>query len=141
VEIEVTLDGHAVGGGDPTEPGDPDGVPSPDALLPGTSADVEVILATRDGVLRIPTLALVEGSRVLVIDRAAGSEGAQGAGTLRSRAVETGLSNWDWTEVTAGLEAGELVVTSLDRTGVEEGALADVESDAEAEPEAPDGGP
>ncbi|HSL84757.1 MAG TPA: efflux RND transporter periplasmic adaptor subunit, partial [Thermoanaerobaculia bacterium] len=84
-------------------------------LLPGTSADVEVILEVRDDVLRVPTAALMEGSRVLVL-------GADGV--LAQREVEVGLSNWDWTEVRGGLEAGERVVTSLDRTGVEAGAEA-----------------
>lgn len=84
-------------------------------LLPGTSADVEVILEVRDDVLRVPTAALLEGSRVLVL-------GADGV--LAARKVEVGLSNWDWTEIRGGLEAGERVVTSLDRTGVEAGAEA-----------------
>ena len=141
LEIEVTLD-------TPPSGAPPPGVLlSSGALLPGTSADVEVILATRDGVLRIPTLALVEGSRVLVVEPDADSGGPQVAGTLRSRAVATGLSNWDWTEITSGLGAGELVVTSLDRAGVEEGAPVVVEApqkqeaDAGAEPGAADAGP
>jgi HlyD family secretion protein len=88
------------------------------SLLPGTSADVEVILEVRDDVLRVPTAALLEGSRVLVL-------GADGV--LAEREVEVGLSNWDWTEIRGGLEAGARVVTSLDRTGVEAGAEAVVE--------------
>jgi HlyD family secretion protein len=86
-------------------------------LLPGTSADVEVILEVREGVLRIPTSALLEGDRVLVVE----------GGVLVERAVEPGLSNWDWTEVRSGLEPGDEVVTSLDRTGVEPGAEVVVE--------------
>lgn len=91
------------------------------SLLPGTSADVEVILEVRDDVLRVPTSALLEGSRVLVL-------GADGI--LAAREVEVGLSNWDWTEIRGGLEAGARVVTSLDRTGVEAGAEAVVEAEA-----------
>lgn len=86
-------------------------------LLPGTSADVEVILEVREDVLRIPTGALMEGGRVLVVEE----------GALVERAVEVGLSNWDWTEVRGGLEGGEAVVTSLDRSGVEPGARVVVE--------------
>lgn len=81
-------------------------------LLPGTSADVEVILQVREGVVRIPTAALFEGDRVLALE----------GGVLVEREVETGLSNWDWTEIVSGLEPGAVVVTSLDRTGVEPGA-------------------
>ena len=37
-------------------------------LLVGYSADVEVILEVRDNALRIPTAALGEGGRVLLVD-------------------------------------------------------------------------
>jgi HlyD family secretion protein len=93
-------------------------------LLPGTSADVEVILRVREDAVRIPTEALLEGTRVLVIED----------GVLAERRVETGLSNWNWTEITGGLEPGDEVVTSIDRPGVEAGAQVKVEAEAEEEP-------
>ena len=40
---------------------------------------------------------------------------------IRDR-VKTGLANWEFTEVLAGLVAGERVVTSLERAGVKAGA-------------------
>jgi hypothetical protein len=43
------------------------------------------------------------------------------------REVEIGLKNWDWAEVTSGLEGGDLVVISLDRVEVEDGARVEVE--------------
>lgn len=82
-------------------------------LLVGYSADVEVILAVRDNVLRVPTSALLEGSRVLVPDA---------DGRLAERKLKTGLSNWEYTEVLDGLVPGERVVTSLEREGVKAGA-------------------
>ncbi len=85
-----------------------------DQMLPGTSADVEIILSVRDDVLRIPTSTLIEGSRVLVLED----------GVLAERQVETGLRNWDFTEILSGLETGARVVTSLDRTEVTAGAEA-----------------
>lgn len=88
-------------------------------LLPGTSADVEVILRVRDNVLRIPTGALIEGNKVLVLTD----------GVLRDRPVEIGVRNWDFTEITKGLEPGDEVVTSLDREEVKAGAEAVAESD------------
>ena len=97
------------------------------SLLPGTSADVEVLLETHADVLRVPTLALLEGDRVLVLEQ----------GLLVSRALTTGLRNWDWTEVLGGLSVGEPVVLSLDRPGVEAGVEAGAE--ALAEPGAGDG--
>jgi HlyD family secretion protein len=86
-------------------------------LLPGTSADVEVILEVRSGVLRIPTAALLENRSVLVPEN----------GNLALREVEIGLKNWDWAEVRSGLQDGELVVISLDRVEVEDGARVEVE--------------
>ncbi|MFT3961280.1 efflux RND transporter periplasmic adaptor subunit [Propionivibrio sp.] len=102
VDIEATFD-------DPAAPG---------RLLVGYSADVEVILEARENVVRVPTSALLEGGRVLV----AGKDG-----TLAERRIRTGLSNWEFTEALAGLDAGERVVTSLERTGVKAGAAYTLE--------------
>ncbi|WP_301100309.1 efflux RND transporter periplasmic adaptor subunit [Propionivibrio sp.] len=94
---------------------------APGKLLVGYSADIEVILAVRDDVVRIPTSALLEGGRVLV----AGADGK-----LEERRIKTGLTNWEFTEVSAGLNAGERVVTSLERVGVKAGAPYVVEMKA-----------
>ena len=51
---------------------------------------------------------------------------------LAKRPVETGLRNWDYTEVVEGLEGGERVVVSLDRPEVKAGALVEVQSDSES---------
>lgn len=58
-------------------------------LLPGTSADVEVVLDVHEGVLRIPTNTLLEGERVLVLpprDEEAGRRARGGAAPSRRRA-------------------------------------------------------
>lgn len=81
------------------------------ALLPGYSADVEVIVAERPDVLRVPTRALVEGGSVYVLD----------GGIARLRTVETGIGNWQYTEVRSGLANGEKVVVTIDREGLADG--------------------
>lgn len=91
----------------------------PANLLPGYSADAEIILEAHDGVLRIPTEAVVDSNYVFVI-------GADG--TLVEREVETGLSNWQWTEIRSGLQDGERIVTSPNRSGVRAGVPASVEA-------------
>lgn len=91
------------------------------SLLPGTSADVEVVLDSRDGVLRVPSYAILEGSHVFVVHDDA----------LESRAVETGLRNWAFTEIQDGLERGEVVVVSLDRAEVTAGARVRVEAETD----------
>jgi HlyD family secretion protein len=98
VEIELELDDAAVAA----------------SLLPGTSADAEVVLSAREGVLRVPTSALLEGGKVLVLE----------GGRLVEKALQLGLRNWDFTEVKDGLEGGARVVVSLDRPEVEAGVKA-----------------
>ncbi|MBS1191526.1 MAG: Secretion protein HlyD [Rhodocyclaceae bacterium] len=86
-------------------------------LLVGYSADVEIVLDSRDKVLRIPTAALQEGSRVLVYN--------PDTHQLEERKVKTGLANWEHTQVVEGLSAGERIVTSLEKEGVKAGAYAE----------------
>jgi HlyD family secretion protein len=83
-------------------------------LLVGYSADVEIVYASHANVLRIPTQTLLEGKRVLLY--------RQTDGILLDRSVETGLANWEYTEITAGLSVNDLVVSSLDQAGVKAGA-------------------
>jgi HlyD family secretion protein len=98
VEIEIELDDEGLAS----------------TLLPGTSADAEVILSAHEDVLRIPTSALLEGGRVLLLQE----------GRLVERVLDLGLRNWDFTEVRSGLEPGARVVVSLDRPEVVAGARA-----------------
>ncbi len=92
-------------------------------LLPGYSADIEILIEARDGVLHIPTEAVIDGEKVLVFDPV--------TGMLAEREIAVGLSNWEFTEVRSGLEAGERVVVSTSRAGVAAGALAAPEDDAD----------
>ena len=98
VEIELEFDDDAIAS----------------TLLPGTSADAEVILSSREGVLRVPTSALLEGGKVLLLEDE----------SIVERSVDLGLRNWDFTEVKGGLEPGARVVVSLDRPEVVAGAPA-----------------
>jgi HlyD family secretion protein len=86
-------------------------------LLPGYSADVEIVLSTRENVLRIPTQVVLDGTRVFVFD----------GSTLVERVIDVGISSWEFTEVVSGLDEGELVVLSVDREGVADGVAAVVE--------------
>ena len=84
-------------------------------LLVGYSTDVEIVLASHADVLRIPASVLRGGNEVLVL-------GADGV--LAARKVETGLRNWEFVEITGGLEAGEQVVSSPARDDIVAGAQA-----------------
>jgi len=81
-------------------------------LLPGTSADVEVILSVKNQVLRIPPSTLFEDNKAFVVER----------GMLSTRTVDIGMRNWDFVEVLGGLSEGDHVVTSLDQEELVEGA-------------------
>lgn len=88
-------------------------IPTGTLLLVGYSADVEVILARKENVLRIPTQAIRQSDKVWVVD-------AQDR--LTEQQLETGLSNWSFTEIRSGLQAGDRVLISFDRDDIEAGA-------------------
>src|SRR5512143_3815254 len=81
-------------------------------LLVGYSADVEAIIARRDGVLRVPTQAIQQDGTVLAL-----GEGDR----LETRHITTALSNWAFTEITGGLKAGDRVLLSFDQEDVKAG--------------------
>ena len=95
------------------------------ALIPGYSADIEIIVASRADALRIPTEAIMEGGQILVFPPS--------TGILEARHIETGLTNWQMTEVLSGLSQGEMVVTSVGRTGVAAGSQAQIEASSSAD--------
>ena len=85
-------------------------------LLPGYSADAEIILDARDKVTRIPAEALMEDGALLVFKPA--------EGVIERRTIKKGLSNWRWVEVLDGIQPGEKIVLNFDDAGVKDGALA-----------------
>jgi HlyD family secretion protein len=89
-------------------------------MLPGYTADVEVIIDSVKNSLRIPTEALLEGNFVYVYD--------PGSSTISEAPVKTGLSNWKFTEIKNGLENDQQIVVSIDREGVTDGALVKIET-------------
>lgn len=106
LEIEVALDDSKVA----------------ESLLPGTSADAEVVLDVRSDVIRVPTSALLRNERVLLLEE----------GELVERAIEVGLRNWQFAEVRSGLEGGERIVVALDRLEIVVGARAVPDAASEA---------
>ena len=109
VDVDVTLDT----------------LPDDVHLLVGYSADIEVITAVADNTLRIPSEALLEGNHVLTL--------ADDQQTLKKQALTLGLSNWTWSEVKAGLSAGQPVLISLDNPAAVEGAKVRVIASGDAD--------
>lgn len=77
--------------------------PGQAAFLVGYSADIEAIIDQRQAVLRVPTQVIRQDNKVWVVDQ---------NNQLEERTLETGLANWVYTEVLAGLTEGEQVVLS-----------------------------
>lgn len=100
VDVEITFN-------------NPDEVPR--NLLAGYSADVEIILEAREKVLRLPTQAILDGNKVLVLAK---------DGKLEEKSITPGLANWAYTEVAKGLAKGEHVVSSFESEAIKAGALA-----------------
>jgi HlyD family secretion protein len=84
-------------------------------VLPGTSADVELILDRREDALRIPASAVAEGGKVLVLSE----------GVLVEKVIGVGLRNWRFAEVLDGLEAGETVIVVRNSPDIKAGARAE----------------
>ncbi|WP_333873797.1 efflux RND transporter periplasmic adaptor subunit [Methylobacter sp.] len=102
VEVEVKL----------TDPKDLKG------LLPGYSADIEVLLSSKSQALRVPAEAVLENNKVLVM---------RDDGLLEERSFKPGLVNWNTVEVLSGLNVGDKVVLSVGREGVVAGAHARIQ--------------
>jgi HlyD family secretion protein len=82
------------------------------SLLPGTSADVEIIVSRRDAVLQVPTSAISQGDEVLVVE----------GDRLVERKVKVGLRNWRSSEILEGLDAGDKVVVTRNSPDIKSGA-------------------
>lgn len=83
-------------------------------LLVGYSADIEILLEKREHALRIPTESIFDNNKVYVF---AGEK-------LHLREIETGLSNWQNTEVISGLMENEWVLTFASQSNLADGISA-----------------
>lgn len=86
-----------------------------DLLMPGMSADVEVIVAELSEALAIPTQAILEreGEKQIYV-----VEGNR----ARLRRVKVRESNWNQTEIVEGLREGDVVILNPDVPGLREDA-------------------
>ena len=85
-------------------------------FLAGYSADVEILLDSREATLHIPTESVVDSNTVYLFL-------AERQQVVRQE-ITTGLANWSRTEVLAGLTEGDLVVVNTDVPGLVDGGDA-----------------
>lgn len=79
-----------------------------DELLPGMNVDAKIVIESKTAVLSIPTEAVLRGDRVLVKDDS-GEAAADAPEGYKFLEVETGISDLDYIEITAGLSLGDEV--------------------------------
>lgn len=82
-------------------------------LLPGYSADIEVLISSKTNALRVPREAVQDNNRVLFVNP---------QGILVEKTFIPGLTNWNTVEVISGLSAGDKIVKSVGLEGVVAGA-------------------
>lgn len=80
----------------------------------GMSSTVQIIVAHKSGVLFIPSQLVLGRGVTRSVYRVE-------AGVARKVSVETGLSNWERTEILSGLSEGDAIVSSLDVPGLTDG--------------------
>ncbi len=97
-------------------------------IKPGMSADVEILVATLENVLSVPSQAVVEREGKKQVYLAEGSPLKTGAQAVaRIRPIEVGETNWSFTQITGGLKPSEYVITTPEATGLKDGAKVKIE--------------
>ena len=79
-------------------------MPHHPGLLPGMSANCEIITAKKDSVLRVPLQSLVSKEKKSGVYRIE-------EGKSKFIEVETGITEGKWVEIKEGLEENDLIVT------------------------------
>ena len=91
-------------------------------LLVGYSADVEIVIDSRQQAIKIPTEAVAEGGYVYILHPSDNH--------IERRKISPGLSNWRFTQVVSGLARGDRVVTTIDRERLADGVQAVIDNTA-----------
>lgn len=83
-------------------------------VRPGMSANVDVRVAEKSGVLSLPTSVIIGRGTKRSVDLIQN-------GVVEERPIKVGISSWERTEIAAGLKAGDRVVSSLNVKGLAPG--------------------
>ena len=87
-------------------------------LLPGYSADIEILIAQKLQAIRVPTEAVLENDTVLLVSK---------QGLLSEQKFTAGLSNWHFIEVISGLSEEDMIVQSVGVEGIKAGTYVAVQ--------------
>lgn len=94
---------------------------SPELPPVGASADIEVVIASKESSLAIPTRAVLGTGQHRYVFRLED-------GRIQKRPVEIGIGNYEKTEVVSGLEAGQKVVVPSDDLALRDGMKVGTET-------------
>ena len=90
-------------------------------FTPGMSADVTVLVDEKEGALFVPSESLIRQRFVYII---------RGGRAVRTEVVP-GVGNWNTREITAGLNEGDSIVTSVSLKELKDGVKVKVVDDLE----------
>lgn len=98
-------------------------IPADARFRVGMSADVDVIVATRDAVVSVPPTAVMGRGTDRAVYVVSG-------GLVHRRSITAGITTWEAVEVTQGLRAGERVVVTLNVEGLTDGVAVSARDEA-----------
>ncbi len=97
-------------------------------IKPGMSADVEILVATLQNVLSVPSQAVIEREGKKQVYAVGGSPLKSGdKAVAKLKPVEIGETNWSFTQITGGLKTGDYVITTPEATGLKDGVKVKIE--------------
>ncbi len=83
-------------------------------ILPGMSVNTEILVSSRNDVLAAPTAAILVRPKGKIVYQVVD-------GVLKEIQVETGVFNWEWSEITSGLSVGDRIAKPPEDTHLKEG--------------------
>jgi HlyD family secretion protein len=84
------------------------------SMKPGFSADIEIIVEEISNVLRLPTHVILERARGKYVHIVSD-------GRVQERSIRVGVSNWDFSQIVAGLQEGDRVIIPIDGAKLDDG--------------------
>ncbi len=99
-------------------------------MKPGMSADIEILIATLQNVLSVPSQAIIDRDgkkQVYIVEGRTARPGDTVVARLRP--VEIGESNWIASEIKSGIKTGDYVVTTPEAAGLKDGVKVKIEAE------------
>jgi len=97
-------------------------------IKPGMSADIEILVATLQNVLFVPSQAVIgreEKKQIYKVETSALKLGK--SAIVRLQPIEIGETNWSFTQITGGLNAGDYVVTTPEVAELKDGVKVTIQ--------------